>query len=545
MRSSSLLVLILSTLILSAAFAQTQNPAAPAKPASIEGIVNNASTGDPIPHTHVLLRGSANGAQLQYGAMTTADGKFSITGLPPAVYSVIADRVGYVMAPAAARTLAVRLQADEKKSDFRVPMLPTGQITGRVTDPEGEPLENCSVVAEQSAAGMASSAHTDEKGMYRIGGLAPGKYRVRAQFQQALGLPPEVRTDGTEEPQLANTYYPGVLTPKEGSRVEVRAAGDSGGVNIQLKRVPRVRVSGKVLGRARASEISTIMVETVPRSITQAAQTKPDGSFNVWRLSPGKYRLTANSNSPGGEYLRSAPAEIEVTGDNLDGLALRLIPSFEVTGQVNYENDQAKQMPQPPQRPGQQQPNTAQSAPRIQRSLFFHDAVNNNMQVGGAQVTDDDTFRAPAIQPGRYRITTSWNTVYVKSLQLGSAVIDGDIADFSNGPSGSLTVTLAAASGSVSGTVQDDSGTVQGTRVALTAADPARGFPTRYATAKADGSYSIANLPPGSYKIVAVSEADTDQIQRLGLDDYEDQMEAFELQTDQKVTKDLRRRSPR
>jgi hypothetical protein len=515
------------------------------KPAGIEGTVQNATTGEPLPHVHVVLRGAADRTQRQYGAMTSPDGKFSVTSVVPGSYSVSADRVGFVMTPGPSSRTQIRLQAEQKKSDMTIKMLPTGQITGTVTDADGQPMEFVSVNAQGVGSGYGS---TDEKGQYRIGGLAPGRYRVRAQSAMGTQAPQETRSDGTEDVHYAGTYYPGVIAAKEASRVEVRSAGDSSGVNIQLKRVPWVKVTGKVLGKVRASDQASVIIQSsAPYAGNQAFPIKPDGTFVLWRLEPGKYRISAGENAPGGEYIRSAPVEIEVAGSDIENIVLRVVPNFELAGQLQYENDQAREMPAVPQRPGQAQDNSPpRNAPKPRRTLILRDAYTGNGQVSTASVSEDDTFTFKRVQPGRYRVTLTWDSAYVKSAQLGPDTVDKGVIDLSGGSAGTLALRLAAATGSISGTVRDDSGTVQGTRVALVSDEPdSPPFTTRYSIAKADGSYSFPNLPPGDYKIVAVSEADTDlAMQSSGLDEYEEFMDKIHVQADEKISKDLRRRNP-
>ena len=57
------------------------------KSASLEGTVTNSVTGEPLVRAHVMVRGSAAGKQVRYGAITDASGKFSITSLPAGAYS--------------------------------------------------------------------------------------------------------------------------------------------------------------------------------------------------------------------------------------------------------------------------------------------------------------------------------------------------------------------------------------------------------------------------------------------------------------------------
>src|ERR1039457_719806 len=64
--------------------AQTQPPRADEKPASLEGEVRNAVSGMPVERAHISLRRYNNGGWDKYGALTNAEGKFIITGIPAA-----------------------------------------------------------------------------------------------------------------------------------------------------------------------------------------------------------------------------------------------------------------------------------------------------------------------------------------------------------------------------------------------------------------------------------------------------------------------------
>ncbi len=51
----------------------------------------------------------------------------------------------------------------------------TGSISGRITDPNGKPLDNVNIVILDTALGTAS----DQQGNYHIGNLAPGQYTLK------------------------------------------------------------------------------------------------------------------------------------------------------------------------------------------------------------------------------------------------------------------------------------------------------------------------------------------------------------------------------
>src|SRR5262245_50734560 len=83
----------LATLIVAAGLGWAQPPADD-KPATVEGSVTNALTGEPLLRAHVSLRGMAGATRRNIGALTDAEGKFSVT-VPAGSYSAMAERVGF------------------------------------------------------------------------------------------------------------------------------------------------------------------------------------------------------------------------------------------------------------------------------------------------------------------------------------------------------------------------------------------------------------------------------------------------------------------
>jgi hypothetical protein len=422
-----------------------------------------------------------------------------------------------------------RIRAELKDADTRtgieIKLNPTGAITGRVTDADRQPVEGAAVQAEGAGAGEYST--TDEQGQFRIGGLPPGRYRVRASHGDIFGGRPEVRTDGTVEVHNAASYYPGVLMQKEAGTVVVRAAGETPGVDIQFVRVPFVRVSGKVLDMPRGAEDKSIMLWQGTGGF--GTELKPDGLFEIWRLDPGKYRLNAEWKAPDGRTVDTTGADIEVAGSNIDGIELRVVADSNIPGRLEFEDDRVKRMME-----------NLLPGPMVQLSQIGAEAVN----VSAPQVGRDGTFSLEKVPAGKYKLSLGDDKEYVKSMRLGSTAIEGAVLDLSNGSGGAdLAVLLSASTGSISGIVTDDKGNAAGTVVVLTEAGEETDFEPRRATAGADGTYTFANLPPGTYKLVAVEENDpaTQGNDVLG---YENLMEIVEVGVGEKATKDLKRRMP-
>jgi hypothetical protein len=473
----------LAILIAATALAQ-----APDKPASVQGVVLDTLTGAPIPRAHVTID-----SHHPDGTLTTSDGRFSVYGIRPGVHLPYAERLGYVLPTGADAQIRITLQPGDKKTDLVLKLTPTGAILGRVLNSDGEPEEDIRVSAK--SARSIENAATDDKGQFRIGGLAPGLYRVRATSKTA-GYPygPEIRTDGTEEVFDVSASFPG--------RVVVGPGVDTAGIDIRLVRAPIVRVSGRVTGLAPATPRAVITARS-PDAVKTAAIGK-DGSFVFWRLDPGRYLIGMDAAGMGSDGIGSADVEVEVAGSNVEGVEVRLAKSADLPGKLEFDDDEARQN-------------------KAKRLVTFDRILSDG---GGTAVIEaDDTFRLRNVPPGRYRVIVEPEDVYVKSLRLDLTIIDGSLLDLSNGADGNdLSITLSSATATLSGTADPAPA-----RVVLAFEDGTRRH--RYAIVKADGAWSIANLPPGSYKITATPPDDPD--------DHDDEMQPLELRPGDKIVKNL------
>jgi hypothetical protein len=486
-----------------------------AKTASLQGTVVNAVTGQPIPRAHVEFRGESNGL---FGALTAGDGSFSITGLPPGKYDGDAERVGFVRDNGAFGHPALTLQSDEYKTDVTIKLVPTGAILGRIIDADGEPVEGASVDISGSCGWL--HATTDRDGNYRIGGLAAGRYRVSAGLPNP-GSPPEIRTDGTEEVFNATTYYPGTTSLKSAARVTVGPAADVTGVDIRLVRAPIICVSGRVVGVAPGTDHARVTANE-PLGVGQTAFIQRDGTFRFWRLSPGKHVLLVDTNGAGSDDIGSAGVPIEVAGSNIEGVELRLARIADLAGSLEFDDDQAKQMPK-------------DAGVRAQRRIRLTELQTNESPNAGAAASDN-TFQFRNVPPGVYRVEVTPNNVYVKSMRFGSTVIDGSTLDLSGGAAGGeLSILLSSATATISGAVKDDNPV--GSRVVLIEASGAR---KRWSNAGSTGAWTISGLPPGSYKIVAIPKEDAELALQGDIDSYEESMEAIEIHPGDKLARDLR-----
>ena len=137
---------------------------------------------------------------------------------------------------------------------------------------------------------MRGSGTTNEKGSFRIGGLNPGKFKLLARMVY-LTYPPEIRSDGTEEIHYSHTYYPDSPDERTAARVEVLPGREAGGMVIHALRAPMVKMTGTVSGIPEKGVAAFMSI--VGEGLDENVDLKPNGAFEIWRLDPGEYVLTA------------------------------------------------------------------------------------------------------------------------------------------------------------------------------------------------------------------------------------------------------------
>jgi protocatechuate 3,4-dioxygenase beta subunit len=507
-----------------AAIAQTLTE----RPAGVAGSVINSLTGATLPHAHVILNAQGLDGRT-YGALTTAEGSFSINGVSPGAYSVTIEHAGYLMPDGPGIYADINLRSGEKKDNLVFRLVPAGSIRGRVTNLDGEPLEGVRVETEAAPGAFADrNALTDAKGEFRIGGLPVSKYRIKATPSNA-GEPPEKRSDGAAEKiddqEDAPTYYPNALNPHDATRVNVNAGAESSGIDVKLARVPVIEVSGKAEGPDGSSN-PQLWVASADGRGRSFSGIKRDGTFRIWGLFPGEYEISAVWQGSDGREFRSPPATLEVAGSNIDHLLLRMVEPANITGHLEFQNEAAK---------------PAQNSSL--RLTLINTGLNGNSF--SMNVAVDGTFRLFQVPAGKYRLLPSWKNVYIPSMKLGSREIEGSLLDLSAGSSSEeLSVRLGAAVGTISGVVSDEKGPVAAARVALVFDQRPNGVPPRIATSNAEGIYSFSGVAPGRYKIVAVQEEDNDIAQGAAIDGYDEVMDSIEMHPAEKISHNLKRQAP-
>src|SRR6185503_19754018 len=157
----------------------------PSGASSIEGTVVKFGTGEPIAAADVSLQMLQGPGAAPMGPpaviQTGADGKFAFRNLAAGNYRLVALRAeGFVVAEYGQRTPNGRCRPllvaeGQSVSAVNMAMLPTGSISGRILDRDGEPLARAQVQALQlmyrdgrKVVKIIQSVQTNDVGEYRL-----------------------------------------------------------------------------------------------------------------------------------------------------------------------------------------------------------------------------------------------------------------------------------------------------------------------------------------------------------------------------------------
>lgn len=165
--------------------------------ASISGVVMTAGE-SPQPVRHATVSVSEGLISLPRMAVADEQGRFTFTDLPAGSYLLTATKPAWVPASQAVRTtlgqgqgIPVAVREGQAVSGITIPMARGAVISGVITLPGGRPAAGMSVQALRSMRvdGRRSTTMTvvpgatDDQGRYRIFGLTPGEYVVQVRAQ--------------------------------------------------------------------------------------------------------------------------------------------------------------------------------------------------------------------------------------------------------------------------------------------------------------------------------------------------------------------------
>jgi hypothetical protein len=455
---------------------------------------------------------------------------------------------------------------------------------------------------------------TDDRGMYRIARVEPGDYTVylpysqvtiplevqsaydsasskgqaaREEFERTYGLgttsvngsglrigdhllvresnlyggtgqmgpsfltpPPDANGRVTVYPM---TFFPGTAALSEATTFRVDSGQERTGTDFQVRLVPAVQVSGRVIGGEGPAPMITVRlvsesatdaegesdVETA-RTVTNAA-----GEFTFLGVPAGAYVLkvvripsTTRPSRMTSVTVGGMTMYTTVDDSNLPPLPLPETPTESksmplAVGERDIRNltVQLEHGPRVSGRVAYIGPSPQLTADELVRVTITLDPVEGRAFPGASgkgQFDANGQFRTLGLLPGRYLLRLGGNlgAWTLDSVSGGGKTIPDQPITVANADVSGVVITLTDRAGSISGSVRDERGRSDSNATVIifpgdralwvnTTASPRRLRSTRVSTR---GTYEIAPLPAGEYLAVAIDDrfsADWQRFDRL------------------------------
>lgn len=534
---------------------QVRDPAAPYT-AIGTGVLSGTVMTDETPSKplrRALVTLNESGGAIVSRLATTDDmGRYTFAALPAGKYTLTASRPPYLRGSYGAHRMVspastivgttIPLANGQQVTGLTILMQPGAVISGVLRDFEGQPAANASVnlwyyqwvAGTRTLLSSGGFTQSDDRGVYRIYGLAPGEYVIvvvpfgpqqrsmelttvsAAEIQRAMDLiqrptapPPTPQPDAL--PQIvgwAPVFYPGTTDLAQASSIRLAVGEERGGVDLQLSLMPGSRVEGTVIGLdgnpAPGLQVQLVSANGVatepgllPIGLQQAGQSATDrqGRFALSTFAPGPYSVRVGSfnTSP----MAFGSIDVVLQGQSLN-VTVPLAPLPTVTGRVVFDGTGPA-------------PDMSQVRVNVVRLI----SQPPNLPTNAAPEATGE-FKIPAIVPDRYRLSVGQAGATASAWMLKAVAIDGqDVTDrpFDIRPSVPVTmvVTMTDRVTELSGHLTNTSDVpVRDLYVIAFPDDRSLWTPVtrriQITNPDHDGRFSFRYLPPGDYRVVAVTE---------------------------------------
>ena len=348
-------------------------------------IASDGATKQPIRRARVTI--NSNDGAIVRTATTDDAGRYSFGSLPANRYTVAATKAGYVRMTYGAKRAdrpgtPVTVGEGQQLANVDIALTRGAVITGRILDETGQPAFGASVrvmqyrmvqgerVLTPAPGGLISLESTDDRGIYRLYGLAPGEYVVSATPRATAAGEIRAMTDGeiraaiaaAQQPAgssgarpggagpvgtagpagstaatppvpareyatvgFAPVYYPGTTLASNAATVTIAPGEERAGVDFQLQLVRTAKIEGTVVVPDGIPPQSVQLVMTpagpntvpgasLPMTLLTRVSPGPDGKFTYTAVTPGQYTLSARATQQRPASAPGAPAGAAVQG---------------------------------------------------------------------------------------------------------------------------------------------------------------------------------------------------------------------------------------
>ena len=403
----------------------------------------------------------------------------------------------------------IDLTEGQQLDRFNLTLVPSSAIEGRTLDEFGDPAPGVTMMLTQlmQAAGRSRlmpvnsrltipTAVTDDRGVFRLAGLAPGDYYLLA-LSGPFGMQGTamLSTAADTRAGFAPTYFPGTANAVDAKPVHLAIGKDATGLTIGLVPSRLFTVSGRVTDSTGGSPAGSLqMLQTqggdVRAIIPANTAVGANGSFVYRNVPQGSYVLQARSPKGFGMLL------LTVGDRDVTDAAITLLPPRTARGRITFDGGT------PP----------AKDAVQIAvRPVDFVSGPVGGNALPRVKINDDWTFELPGLQSVGVVFGMAAPNWQLRRAMVAGEDITDKAYDFRARDITDLEIVLSDQWATVQATVVDLKGApAADCTVVVFSQDAAKWtFPSRYiqvGRTNQQGVFRSGLLPGGAYLAVAVPQ---------------------------------------
>lgn len=474
----------------------------------IAGTIVNSATGEPLRHATVAAL-SEEDSHTVAAVESDSEGHFALANLPAAKYQLTASKRGFRTAFYDEHedfNSAIVTGPDQDTGSLTFRLVPGSTLRGVVTTEGGDPVENARVMLflkshdgkPDGHVAQSDTVSTDDTGAYEFSNLSAGDYllAVVAEPWYAMHRPsdrPSMVDLGSEQhkkadpPTALNVAYPVTYfdstTDEAAATPIVLAAGNRAQADITLHAVPALHIQVDTPRKpdgsiARAELRQTVFGAVIGAESSGFLDAMQTGATEFNGVAPGHYEL-AQGDPP-------HVVEMDATA-NMQVDAAVGTPTFTVSGTLR----------------------TAAGEPLTDDCSLTLEATESSQHPSDIQaVCMRGAFTFASVPAGEWRLLgeSANRPMSVASISIGSRIHAGELVTVKDQPL-SMIVAVAQGSTRVQGFARRDGKGVAGVMVILVPVDlTAIQSLARRDQSDSDGSFSLRNVIPGKYTLVAIQD---------------------------------------
>ena len=492
---------------------QAQNPASAhpplAEPQSaaatggytISGTVVNATAGEPVRRATVAVLSEADSHTIE-SVESDNDGRFALPGLLAAKYQLTASKRGFRTAfydEHEEYSTAIVTGEGQETGGLVFRLTPGAVLHGVVTGDGGDPMEGAKVMLFErlrdhgrgpgERTTQVNSTTTDDTGAYDFDNLAAGEYLLAVSAEPWFAMHhsggaarQKVGGDSSAALDVAYpvTFFDSVTDESSATRI-VLSGGAREEANINLHAVPALHLTVETPRRpdgsvARAELHLTVFGTDVSAQTASFMDAMQTGTVEFSGLPPGHYELSQGDPPRVAELDAGANLQID------PGLGT---PTVAVSGTLRTST-------------GSPLPDDASV------TLTALDAAHSQQSLQAASA--HGLFNFPSVTPGSWELgaESSGRALPIGSVTVGGRIHAGSLVAVRDRAL-QVAATVSLAETRVEGSARSVTKGRSGVMVVLVPTEPeAMRSLARRDQSDSDGSFSLHDVAPGVYTVVAI-----------------------------------------